>query len=146
VFSYGTSVFNDLIVTLNETKEVITEEEVDKILVCIEKILNSDFVQIGLKNEALDFLLCLLVIEKDNTKLNNLIERGKKILEIDNIEKVKDKSFESTPLEESYYSYLLNIEMMKNFLYEKDDYELLLNLNSRSSAEKIRSVRFIKHI
>ena len=109
VFSYGTSVFNDLIVTLNETKEVITEEEVDKILVCIEKILNSDFVQIGLKNEALDFLLCLLVIEKDNTKLNNLIERGKKILEIDNIEKVKDKSFESTPLEESYYSYLLNI-------------------------------------
>ncbi|GER77863.1 MULTISPECIES: DUF4062 domain-containing protein [Enterococcus] len=146
VFSYGTSVFNDLIVTLNETKEVITEEEVDKILVCIEKILNSDFVQIGLKNEELDFLLCLLVIEKDNTKLNNLIERGKKILEIDNIEKVKDKSFESTPLEESYYSYLLNIEMMKNFLYEKDDYELLLNLNSRSSAEKIRSVRFIKHI
>lgn len=146
VFSYGTSVFNDLIITLNEIKEVITEEEIDKILVCIEKILNSDSVQIGLKSEALDFLLCLLVIEKDITKFKNLIERGKKILEIDNIKKVKDKSFESTPLEESYYSYLLNVEMMKNFLYEKDDYELLLNLNSRSSAEKIRSVRFIKHI
>ncbi|WP_195273135.1 DUF4062 domain-containing protein [Enterococcus mundtii] len=146
VFSYGASLFNDLIVTLYETKEVISVEEVNKILVCIQNILKSDFVPIDLKSEALDFLLCFLVIEKDSKRITNIIERGKKILEIDNIKKVKDQSFENDPLGQSYYSYLVNIEMMNNFLYEKDDYELLLNLNSRSSAEKIRSVRFIKHI
>ncbi len=146
LFSYGTSLFNELIVTVNEAKEVITTEAIDKILVCIERIMESDFAQIDLKNDSLDFLLCLLVIEKDNQRFANLIERGKKILEVDNIKKVKNKLSEYTPLEDSYYSYLLNIEMMEIFLQGKNEYELLLNLNSRSYAEKIGSIRFIKHI
>lgn len=146
LLSYGTSLFNELIITVNEAKEVITTEEVDKILMCIEKVMDSGFVQIDLKNDALDFLLCLLVIETDDQRFANLVESGKKILEIDNIKKVKNQSSEYTPLEESYYSYLLNIEMLEIFLYKKNEYELLLNLNSRSFVEKIRSLRFINHI
>ncbi|MEG0284684.1 MAG: DUF4062 domain-containing protein [Vagococcus sp.] len=146
VFGYGGNLFEDLITTVIDVNESLGIKDLEMVINCIEELLKASSIQINSKDEALDSLFFLLMNEKNEEKYNYILQRTKVLINSENLKQVKNRTFDAPTLETSYYSYLVNLEMLYCFLNNTEECSFLLTLNSKTYLEKIHATRFMKII